>query len=96
MITFSEKLNKTKLFARQLSNPDKRDKCLHQIFFLLKNKKKISKALKGEGGYIVSSKETASISVEKRLHTQSEKFLFDHNHGNHILRYFPNIRVLPH
>ena len=29
------------------SNPDKRDKCLHQIFFLLKNKKKISKALKG-------------------------------------------------
>ena len=29
-------------------NPDKRDKCLHQIFFLLKNKKKISKALKAE------------------------------------------------
>ena len=29
------------------SNPDKRDKCLHQIFFLLKNKKKISKALNG-------------------------------------------------
>ncbi len=31
-----------------LANPDKRDKCLHQIFFLLKNKKKISKALTGE------------------------------------------------
>ena len=29
----------------KLSNPDKRDKCLHQIFFLLKYKKKISKAL---------------------------------------------------
>jgi len=32
-------------FYKQGFNPDKRDKCLHQIFFLLKNKKKISKAL---------------------------------------------------
>jgi len=34
-------------FYKQGFNPDKRDKCLHQIFFLLKNKKKISKALMG-------------------------------------------------
>ena len=37
----------TKETAPLLPNPDKRDKCLHQIFFLLKNKKKISKALTG-------------------------------------------------